>query len=1458
MTNNINKKKELLKARLAKKTEESKMYLAVENYALNKKQHLKTSFSQQRLFFMDRLQGSSVEYNMPSAFEIEGDFSSAIAEQALSSIISRHEILHSVYVENEQGEALQRIQESIKFEITRYDLTSEPDNEKQAKLELLIKLDAKKSFDLTLDLMMRASYIVLERKENDGIDKGVLLFNMHHIASDGWSLDILVREFVALYQAIKEQRPANLSPLDIQYADYAHWQREYLKGELLESQLSYWDEQLSDTPPVHSLVLDNARPAVKQHTGERLSSQLPSEVAVSLLALSKKHQLTPFMLLHGALALVLSRHSNNTDIVIGTPVANRFQSELEPLIGFFVNTLVLRLDTSYAQLSDYFSHIRQVHLDAQSNQDVPFEQLVERLKVARSTAYTPLFQIMLTTNTDYSLGNTTLDNTLKIADASLSPLKTNMITAKFDLDIAINISEHGIRLNWTYDTSIFSEEKICMLDDHLCRLLNGLAASKAVVTPADIAISELPILSPKELNFLIHSQNDTYCEYPENKLIHQLFEEQVIKTPDNVAIVFEGSKVTYSELNEKANQVAHYLLEHGVKPNTLVGICIERSINMVISMLGVLKSGAGYLPIEPNSPKGRVTSILQQLGESHQENLIFIASRSQLKWIREVQWTYRLIKHVLLIDSKSTKLSYEHFDFSAVETLFDYIVDTAEGAVDAAGFKSIYTGKVFSEVEVDFYRNWIVSLASQYINSDSCALEIGCGSGLISYELGKQVSKYYALDPSPITQQKNQEYVYRSSNAKNYKNNIEFITGFAHQLPNIKKGSLDLVLIASTVQFFPDAEYLKETLDDAIELLKPGGVIVLADILDLKQQQELNFSIERFQENNPEYSKKDYSHSVDKMLYLHEGFFSNYQKSSMFVDEIEVKYRNNGGSSYFDNELKYRFDVIIKKSALTKNRLKNINQEGGTVFNFSTLWELTHYSKINPNIRLSSDSLAYTIFTSGTTGIPKGVVLQHKAVVNTLDWVNRTFGVCQTDYLLCVSSISFDLSVYDIFGLLAVGGKIKVASSTECSTPSLLADILLDDSITFWNSSPAYMDQIIPYLSDCASIEASKSLKLVFFSGDWIGLHLPVKVKNIFNNAKIIGLGGATEAAIWSNYFLIEDVDPTWKSIPYGKPIQNSQYYVLDKRLQPCPIGVPGDLFIAGDCLALGYLNDEKTTSSKFVKNNLNSNKSQRLYLTGDQARWMHDGNLEFLGRVDNQVKVRGFRIELGEIEYRLKCYDEINDALVVAVHDVISKGLNQKRLVAYVLPRDIDIVSVNAKPFIEKIKRYLAKNIPNYMMPFKFILINEVPLSSNGKVDRKALPELNDKDLQSVEYVAPSNPTETTLCKIWEDLLGIKNIGIEDDFFELGGHSLLATRLISSIRKNFEIELPLKILFDYPTIKMLSIALTQDFKGQLLPAIQTLNKMDCYQLSSSQQRLWTIDKLQSGSPEYNIPMSFA
>jgi amino acid adenylation domain-containing protein len=437
----------------------------------------------------------------------------------------------------------------------------------------------------------------------------------------------------------------------------------------------------------------------------------------------------------------------------------------------------------------------------------------------------------------------------------------------------------------------------------------------------------------------------------------------------------------------------------------------------------------------------------------------------------------------------------------------------------------------------------------------------------------------------------------------------------------------------------------------------------------------------------------------------------------------------------------------------------------------------------------TSRDVCYAIYTSGSTGRPKGVVLAHRAVVNTIDWVNRELAVGPGDRLLFVTSPCFDLSVYDVFGALGAGAKVVVATEAELSEPSVLARVLEERAITIWDSAPAMLTHLVPFLS------GGDALRAVMLSGDWIPIDLPDAVRDLFPNAEVTSLGGATEAAIWSNYFRVGEIDPRWSSIPYGRPIQNARYHVLDHRRRLAPIGTPGDLYIGGACLAEGYLARPELSAERFVADPFAA--GERLYFTGDRARYFDDGNLEFLGRIDLQVKIRGFRVELGEVEAALLRAPGVREAVCTAQTD----ASGQKALAAHVVPEEGATIDPRA------LRASLAQRLPEFMVPSQIVLRDRMPITSNGKLDRNALTL--PARASRAPSMLPASPDERTLLGIWRELLGKQDIGLDDNFFELGGHSVLAIMLLGRIKESFGIEIPLSTVLERPTIAALASSIS-------------------------------------------------
>jgi amino acid adenylation domain-containing protein len=1344
------------------------------------------SFAQQRLWFLHQLAPESPAYNVPAAVHLRGDLDRAALSSALAELARRHETLRTRFAA-EQGRPIQIVDPPAPVPVPEVDFASLPGERRLEEAGRLAREEALRPFDLERGPLLRAALAVL------GDGEHLLLLTLHHIVSDGWSLRVLARELGEIYGAFAQGRPSPLPELEIQYGDYAVWQRRWLQGEVLETELAYWRHRLAGAPPVLDLPLDHPRTAAAGDRGASRSLALPPALLAALQALARQQGATLFMTLLAAFQALLSRVSGSADVSVGTPVAGRGQIQTEGLIGFFVNTLVMRTDLSgEPSFAGLLVRVREVALAAYAHQDLPFEKLVEELQPERGAGPAgdaPFFQVAFALEAEPApslrLGGVAAD---------LWPLEPG--AEKFDLSLTLAVEEEGLRGALGYRTALFDGTTIERLGGHFVRLL-----AEAVAHP-ERRLKELPWLSDGERQQLLVEWNDTRAPFPETTLLHQLFEVSVERAPEAVAAVCAGQELTYAELEARSNRLANLLRERGIGCGTPVGVWVERSFDMLTAVLGVLKVGGYYVALDEAWPADRVETILGRTGAP-----AIVVGPGLLGAIDEMRWRLPKLSDAVCLGIADPEPPAEAIDPESVRELWDFVAERAVDRVTAGGFISAFTGEPMSEAEVDEYRDRVLSLAGPWLRPEARALEIGNGSGLLLWEMASRVAHVTGIDPSPLTQERNREHA-----AQEGIGNVELLTGFAHEVDGLvgKAERFDLILLASTVQFFPGPRYLEQVVRWAQCRLAPGGAVLVADVLDARRREELRRAIEEA------------------------GGTDVARRQELFLDED--LFRDLGGIVHhriegFPNELRFRYDVLLTGQPTGACRKR--------------LWTGWHVDCC-PAARLpqvaAPDDLAYVIHTSGSTGEPKGIAVQHRPAAHLVDWVNRTFEIGPDDRGLFVTSLCFDLSVYDIFGVLGAGGTVYVATREELSDPDGLVGLLRSGGITLWDSAPAALVQLAPLFP--AEPETGSRLRRVLLSGDWVPVTLPDRVRQAFPGAQVMALGGATEATVWSNWFPVGEVDPRWTSIPYGRPISNARYHVLDAGFGPCPIGVPGDLYIGGACLCVGYARRPDLTAQAFLPDPFSETPGARLYRTGDRARYQTGGNLEFLGRLDQQVKVRGYRIELGEIEVALARHPGVREAVVLVRED----EPGDRRLVAYVVP----IGDPPADLPIE-LKNALRRSLPESMIPSAFVMLDELPVTANGKLDRAALPA--PRWSAGTEPAAPQTPTEEILAAIWSDVLGVARVGREDRFFDLGGHSLLATQMLARVRAACGVELPLRTLFERPKLADLAAWIEQAMPNGAPAALGIVRqpRSGPLPLSFSQRRLWFLDQMEPGSPLYNI-----
>jgi amino acid adenylation domain-containing protein/non-ribosomal peptide synthase protein (TIGR01720 family) len=1108
------------------------------------------SYAQQRMWFLSQWEPESPFYNIPSIVKISGSLNVEALKNAIKQVVNRHEILRA-QIFSVDGRPYQNIREEGNLNI-KYEILHFPSRE---EIISLITQELNKGFDLSSDNLVRCKIIKSHR------DEYYLAISMHHIISDGWSIGIFVREVSILYGEYLTSKKTELPELSIQYPDFAEWQKQRLDQQFVKALLDYWKKTLSSEQEFLELPLDFPRPSVQSFKGAHFKHTFPELLRNRLLDLCRRHEASLFMALLAGFQVLLYRYTNQEEIRVGIPVANRNRKELEGLIGLFVNTIVINGKISHqTEFLEFLNQIKERVLGGYAHQELPFEMLLDELKIERDLSHTPLFQVMFALQSSVS-------KSLVISNLHFTFLDPKSGTSKFDLTLFMEETENSLDAIFEFNPDLFLQDTISRMANQFEILLSGIVENENLV------IGKLPLLSPAEKRKMLVTWNNQFSPYPFDKNLAELFELTATSYPEAVAISFPGKiysdeVISYKELNDKANQLARYIRRTVCHPGELIALYMDRSLEMIIATLAIIKAGCAYLPIDLGYPADRVTFMLE------------------------------------------------------------------DGQVPL-----------------------IISVSA----------------------------------------------------------NVDFLNG------------------------------LKDRLASRSEI----------NIICLDKEGDLN---------------------------------------SIAFESIE-----------------------------------NLNEYP------------------------SAETMAYVMYTSGSTGKPKGVAVPHRAI-SRLVFNTNYMAYGPNERIAHISNPSFDAATFEIWGALLHGGQLIGIPKEVALNTQAYVEYIREKQITATFLTVALFNHIIREEPD-----AFQTMDTVMFGGEAADLGSIRRVLDHHGPTKLINCYGPTESTTFATWFLVNSFDETMKSLPIGKPISNTLLYVLDQNLEPVPVGVPGELFIGGDGLALGYFNRPELTAEKFIKNpfiNLLQNipgmiiHDERIYKTGDRVRYLPDGNIEFLGRFDFQVKIRGLRIELGEIETAIGSHPSIAGNIVLVREDTPG----EKRLISYYVTKNSLQVDIN------ELKAFLKQKLPDFMIPSGFVYLDQFPLNPNGKIDRKQLPIPSDLSLRPSDiFRAPTNPDEEILSGIWQELLGIQRIGIHDNFFALGGHSLLVTQLVSRIRSLFSIDLQIKGIFENPTIfdqAMMINAKRYSLSGIQSPELVRENRDANFPLTFSQQRLWFLEQLKPGSPDYNIPAS--
>jgi len=1364
-----------------------------------KREYYQQSSAQKRLFFLDKFENIGTGYNMPFMIDIKGNLDKELFEKAFQQILKRHELLTASFdlIDNKP---IQRVHPGVEFEVSR--------------LTTITCKNFIRPFDLSGPPLLRAGLLKVTAQEH------LLLLDIHHIISDGTSMGILIKELIQLYAGKK------LPLLNIQYSDFSHWQNNLFTAGKIKEQEKYWMNLYKDAHEIPRLNLptDYPRPEIMSFAGDNCEFQLSAEESAQLKDFSVNHGVTLYMNLLAALNVLLYKYTGQEDIVVGSGTAGRPHPDLQHIIGMFVNTLPMRnYPNEEKTYLEFLEEVKQNCLKALENQDMQFETLVDRLNIQRNPSRNPLFDIFFI-----------------VQNFAWSPMDAKGITfephpqinkiSQFDLSFDVFESNNRIVFKLEYCTKLYKKETIQRLIKNFAQLLNQVCQ-----TP-DTRIPGIDILSEKEKQLLLHDFNQTTAFYPRDETIPGRFAEQVEKTPDHIAVVYNDMFNTYRRLEESANQLARFLsFEKNIRPDDRIGILMERSIDCIIAIFGILKAGGAYVPLDPALPEERIKQII-----NHLELKEIISQEKHIKLLDRLQWECPSFQSFFCLDSRDIDSlpGIEKSDITNQEKIWNYIGETSVDEISGGGWVSSYTGELLSKAEMEEYGNNILVKLRPLLHKKMRVLEIGCASGISMYRIAPEVGYYCGTDISSTIIAKNQKKVKQEG----YQN-ISLFCVPAHEIDKIEEKNFDLVIINSVIQDFYSHHYLGIVINKIIGITGEKSHLFLGDIMDQDIKADLIREMNEFKQEN---RNKNYKTKTDfsAELFVSRGFFED------LAIEIPIIQKLNFSDKIYtiENELtKFRYDVLL---TLDHRRVKKGKPRVKHKYRYDRR-VLDKYSTKKLNSAVKPFNLAYIMFTSGTTGRPNGVMIEHRNVLATINWFGNMYDIKPGCHVLQMTNISFDVSVEEIFAALLGGAALYIPGRETVLAESQLIPWLKTRDLNIAQFVPAALRV---FLAENQRIE---SLEKVICGGD--KLEEPLKNTIISKGYKLYNHYGPTEVTVDAITCQCGQ-----SKVLIGKPISNVRVFIhADNKLQP--IGIPGELSISGPGLARGYLNNPQLTAKKFDQDlwdlwdyqdeyhrsyrSYRSYISKKIYKTGDLARWTPDGDIEFLGRNDTQVKIRGFRVETGEIESQLLKFKAVKEVVVTARED--KKG--DRYLCAYIVPHP-DSPGQHFSHIIPGLKDYLSGKLPDYMIPLYFIPLEKIPLSPNGKVDRKALPAPGIKARE--DYVPPRNELEKKLVKIWWEVLGREAesaaIGISDNFFELGGHSLKATVLLNKIHQELHVKFPLAEVFKTPYIKEMAQYIRTMIRDKYA-SIEPVEKRDYYALSPAQKRLYILQQMEVKGTAYNM-----
>lgn len=1514
--------------------EEKRALLAKLLVAQSKNKMLAMSFAQERLWFLDRLEPMNFAYNISTGFVLEGNLNLEYLEQSINEIAKRHESLRTSF-EIVANQTLQVIKENRSLSLTKIDLSQIPVEKQEAEVSAICLKEASEPFDLSSWPLLKVKLFFLSE------NKHILLFVFHHIISDNWSISLFLQELQEFYQSFYYKKEAKLNPLKIQYSDFSAWQREYLKGEILEKELNYWKSKLSKELSILNLATDKPRPEIQSYKGGNLFVTIPIETVKQLKDICAKEKVSLFILLLTAFSTLLYKYTGQTDILIGTPVANRTRSELEDLIGLLINMLVLRIDLSgEPTFLELLKRVREVVLDAYNHQEIPVEKLAEELQPRRSLSI-PFVQA------SFSLNQASPELTL--AELTVTPLIIHNKTAKIDLNLELKEINGTLTGIFNYSADLFNESTIKQISLDFENLLKIIINSPQksiklfpnLILPGDKKYSlnnvyEKTNLSQNQLlvwlgqklykdkplyNIPIYAIINSEINIEKIKEAFQIFVNKsdalrtIIKEEQGVGkqVVLETLNYTLDYFDFSQDLEANKKLEEWMKERSEENFTLDK----IMFYSALVKLGenklAWYLNIHHLIGDGwsgplifeYVVKIYSYLIDKSLDSINFLNSfslpqfqdyllkereekKSDKYLIAEKYWQNKLsllVEPIIFYGQNKEKKSVKIKRIKQVIGIEKTNELKAISKEENISIFNMFAGLFFTYLH-KVSNHHLISVGIPFHNRRSKVFKQTVGPFMEVLPLQTSISKdetflslikklkvetfevlrhdiYSVNNP---TYQRNYDVFLNYHSEGQYKFNFNdfpvevgwVATGY--ETYNLALQIHDFGLSESLTLDFDFNEELFDNqqqtwvIEHFTNLLNSFSSSSLQtklkniSLLSPKEKEHILFSFNKnkkeveFEKNFAELFSEQVRKNPEKVAAIHKDKQLSYKELNFYankcaqlliekgvgIDNIVGLFAKRGlellisilgvfkaGASYLPLDPFYpakRLSYILKhsqtkiilvsremKSSLIKNLEELSKEDSPEIVEIEDLLEKDIEVKEIKSLA-KANSLAYVIYTSGSTGQPKGAMVENKGMINHLFAKVLDLGLRENDYIAQTASQCFDISVWQFLSALIVGGRVEIIDDEIVLEPLKLLNLVSSRKISILEIVPSLLSATLNSIDKDKKPDLSQ-LRWLIVTGEAFAPELCRKWMQEYPEILVMNAYGPTECSDDVTHYLItEKLPKEMINMPIGSPIINMQLYVLDENLLPQPIGVVGEVYVSGVGVGRGYLKDPQKTASTFLPNPFSNSLGERLYKTGDLGKWLRKGEIEFLGRIDHQIKVRGFRIELGEIESVIREYKEIKDVVVVA-KDLKSENTktNQENIIVGY------IVATNQEFSTAKLKTFMQSRLPEYMIPTIFMVLGELPLNANGKVDRALLPQPKFDREKTEKYIEPTSKLEQEIANIWQDLLKIEKIGINDNFFDIGGHSLLLVQVQNKLKDLLAIDIPLMEMFRHPTISSLS-----------------------------------------------------